>query len=280
MEDETIVRKPSSSQPRSLPVDPGLEELWDHFDNPHLPKFYTKKVQNSQFLPFNVIPNSFDWRDHNAVTSVKVQGACGTCEAFTVAGALEAMYKFKTNAEHAISVSVQYLLTCTVYPPQTGIAEKCAKYHEKMYLLNSIIKNGSVLEEHYPYVSGSTGVSGECDETKARIKYPKIDQVWYIQNSEKSMKEALYRYGPLMAMMYTDWGFDHYKSGVYWSRNFEILEDEGHAVLIVGYGIDKKYGEYWTIKNSWGENWGIRLCVFFFVFFFSLANQSIYSCYR
>lgn len=41
---------------------------------------------NDQGIPDGDAPESFDWREHNAVTPIKDQRACGGCYAFAVVG--------------------------------------------------------------------------------------------------------------------------------------------------------------------------------------------------
>ena len=57
--------------------------------------------------------------------------------------------------------------------------------------------------------------------------------------------------GPVSMYMCVDESFHHYHHGVYETPNCCDTTD-GHAPVIVGYGTDKKHGDYWLVKNSWG----------------------------
>ena len=49
------------------------------------------------------------------------------------------------------------------------------------------------------------------------------------------------------------WQF--YGGGVF-SMGASCGWDIDHAVVAVGYGEDKAGGLYWTVRNSWGADWG------------------------
>jgi len=46
-----------------------------------------------------------------------------------------------------------------------------------------------------------------------------------------------------------------YESGVFKGCN-QTNPDLDHAVQLIGYGTDPKFGPYWLIRNSWSPLWG------------------------
>jgi len=48
--------------------------------------------------------------------------------------------------------------------------------------------------------------------------------------------------------------FQMYQDGVLNSDKCGTSID--HAVLAVGWGTDPTDGDYWIVKNSWGDSWG------------------------
>jgi C1A family cysteine protease len=50
--------------------------------------------------------------------------------------------------------------------------------------------------------------------------------------------------------------FFSYSSGIYFDSKCDENSKLNHAVLLVGYGHDKTLGDFWIVKNTWGETWG------------------------
>lgn len=75
------------------------------------------------------------------------------------------------------------------------------------------------------------------------------------------MRVSLKENGPFAVSFEVYPDFQLYKSGVYVHTSLKDhlnpFEITNHVVLIVGFGHDKKSGlDFWSVKNSWGTEWG------------------------
>ena len=185
-------------------------------------------------------PASYDWRQHNAVTSVKDQGQCGSCWSFSATGAMEGAWAISKGKLE--SLSEQQLVDCSKsygnHGCYGGLMDGAFEY---------VIAEGSCSEESYPY----TAKGGTCESCNAVVTLSSCVDV--TPNNQVHLKEAVAN-GPVSIAIEADTKtFQMYKSGVITSD--ACGQNLDHGVLIVGYG-EESGQEYWLVKNSWGTSWG------------------------
>jgi len=209
-------------------------------------------------------PRSVNWVTSGAVSSVKNQGSCGSCWAFSAVGAISGAYFLSTG--NLVSFSAQELIDCddTDMGCGGGLMDYALAWEEK--------EGGLCTDADYPY-TGSVSTCAESSCTPAASS-GLFDFTDVPQSSSRAMKQALAKQPVSVAIDANSMGFRFYRSGVYDGECTTTLD---HGVLAVGFGDDAKVEAeeeevdrhwtlpprpdrtttaYWLVKNSWGESWG------------------------
>ncbi|KAL1509142.1 hypothetical protein ABEB36_003927 [Hypothenemus hampei] len=198
-------------------------------------------VNATKYVIKNIeVPSSIDWRTQGYVTSVKDQGQCGSCWAFSVTGVLEGAYYKKTG--NLVSFSEQQLIDCDTklnYGCDGGYEEQTFPYVQEY---------GIEAESSYPY----TAKDGSCKYDASKV-VTKISSYVYYYGNEAALLEAAGTIGPISIAVDAS-EFSAYSSGIYSSTTCSKKE-LNHAILVVGYGSENGV-DYWIVKNSWGSDWG------------------------
>jgi len=230
------------------------------------------------------LPKEMDWRNHKAkgatekqnyVGPVINQGSCGSCYAVAVTDMIHSRVRVKTLNAKKPKLSVQETLSCSEYGQgcKGGFPFLVGKYAQDF---------GIAKESAKPYVR-ATGVS--CNKkAKPEVRATGYGYIggYYGSCNHKKMMRELHNNGPIVVGFNTEAGLWHYESGLYESveslvetaesdhpastwgvfdkkkgpRLHNHWEKTTHAVLVVGYGENDQHGKFWTVKNSWGPNWG------------------------
>ncbi|KAK9085603.1 hypothetical protein Sjap_026014 [Stephania japonica] len=191
------------------------------------------------------IPRFMDWRRRKAVTSVKNQGECGSCWAFSAVAAVEGIHKLKTG--RLVSLSEEQLVECDRVGEDKGcdggLMDDAFKY---------MIRHGGLTSEsNYPYTATD---SRPCNSRKANRIAAKIKRYEDVPvNNEKALLKAVAHQPVSVAIEASGFEFQFYSGGVFDGPCGHNLD---HGVAAVGYGTSKGRMKYWLVKNSWGASWG------------------------
>jgi len=186
-----------------------------------------------------------DWRSKGYVTDVKDQGQCGSCWSFSATGALEGQL-FKKNGK-LVSLSEQNLIDCSSRYGNAGC-------------------DGGLMDAAFRYIKANKGIDTEASypylEREGRCRYTSSNSAGAntgfvdVNPTERDLADALEKVGPVsIAIDASNWSFQAYAGGVYYEEECSSTQLD-HGVLAVGYGTSNNGGDYWIVKNSWGESWG------------------------
>lgn len=225
------------------------------------------------------LPSSFDWRTEGKVTSVKNQGACGSCYAFAAIG----------NFESKMLMDGAYTL------PDPDFSENNAKecnWREvndyvdiwgnwggcdggNYYMLASLFsQKGVVLESCDQYQATDVGCNSSCAYQQTLLDWRIISED-AVPNTD-ALKGYIQTYGPVYTSLYVGSGpgdpwYDEFAAydGSYTLNYTGSVMPTNHAVLIVGWNDSPTYTVGsddsptqaagtggWIVKNSWGTGWG------------------------
>ena len=213
------------------------------------------------------LPLAFDWRSVEGVSydsKVRKQGDCGSCYAISVASMVESRIRIKSKFKFSPLLSITNMISCSRYNQgcQGGFPYLLGKFGNEF---------GFVDETCQPYSETDAICNDSCD-VRSIWKVKKYGYVgdFYGGASEQKMMEEIYRNGPIVLAINATPELYYYSEGIY-SSNVRRFEPNGkgagnweftnHAVVCVGWGEEEINGrkeKYWIIKNSWGEEWGLK----------------------
>ena len=186
-------------------------------------------------------PSYVDWRLQNAVTSVKNQGSCGSCWAFSAAGAIEGLLAIR--GKPLVSLSQQQFVDCSKSYGNQGCNGGWMDFAYAYAMKHAIVN-----EESYPYQESDR----ICQYTKLTGGITITGYEDVLPGSADALIYAISHQPVSIAVDATSW--QHYSSGIITSNCGVGLN---HGVLVVGYSLNDNV-KYWIIKNSWGPYWGER----------------------
>lgn len=222
----------------------------------HISEHLNETRPDSVYAGVQEVPGDFDARTHwpGLIHPIRDQQQCGSCWAFSASEVLSDRVAIASGTASPV-LSAEDLVSCDRGDSGCNGGQLPAAWK---YLHHT----GLVTDACYPYTAGQ-GSAPRCrsscanDEAFARTKASSA----YAINGVDNMQKDLLMHGPIQVGFQVYRSFMNYKSGIYHKHLWEVLPEGGHAVKMVGWGLDSTVksilgGRYWVVANSWGPAWG------------------------
>ena len=210
---------------------------------------YLAKIQSRSNGP---IPDEWDWRQvPGRVSPVRNHGECASSWAIAAAGVLEGQQIPRNVTKSAvIPLSIQEFIDCS---QRNG---GCRGGYPFIGL-HDIGKFGGIeSEKDYPY-KYAAGPRPDCKFCAKKVVMKHFDAVRLPKHDEDLLKVTVAVYGPVAVCIWETDNLKSYHSGIFDDDLCPREMEYGDlSMLIVGYGTDENYVDYWIVRNSWGELWG------------------------
>lgn len=204
---------------------------------------FRQEADLSTHVPVSALPTSLDWRTKNVTTAVKDQGMCGGCWSFSTSETVESHVAIETGT--LLTLSEQEILACTQNPQHCGGTGGCEGATQELGFA-LVAQKGLTTEKDWPYI----GQDSTCDFGSKPIVAGITGYVALPANNYTALLNAGSQMPIAISAAAGEWQF--YESGVLSKCDADV----DHAIQLVGWGTDKKAGDYWLVRNSWGKAWG------------------------
>lgn len=114
--------------------------------------------------------------------------------------------------------------------------------------LDFVNSQGGIEDEcSYPYEAKTN----RCRFDKSNVVMTDSGAATLPMGDEWTLKQMVAKFGPVSVAIDASGNlFRHYKSGIYFNPHCHRIGFLlNHAVLVVGYGTDRKFGDYWIVVS-------------------------------